>query len=148
MLPSTRLTRWSCPLAAVEAIKIAITTVETLQALIICWQKLLSSDFNTAFFSYPARLHYYVIINWLDIEVDETAPEWRPLLNDLTGWRNREVYYYLQYVAPDWTARMYWGQQAIALFNVRAPSHLKAKWQRLRATGPKIKVRVDSTSTG
>jgi len=85
----------------------------------------------------------YVIINWLDIEVDETAPEWRPLLNDLTGWRNREVYYYLQYVAPDWTARMYWGQQTIALFNVKAPSPLKAKWQRLRATGPKIKVRVE-----
>jgi hypothetical protein len=34
----------------------------------------------------------YVIINWLDIEVDETAPEWRPLLNGLTGWRNREVF--------------------------------------------------------
>ena len=57
----------------------------------------------------------YVIINWLDIEVDETAPERWPLLNDLTGWRNREVYYYLQYVAPDWTARMHWGQQTITL---------------------------------
>ena len=33
----------------------------------------------------------YVIINWLDIEVDDTAPEWRPLLNALTGWRNREA---------------------------------------------------------
>jgi hypothetical protein len=60
-------------------------------------------------YSLPERaLSYvqYVIINWLDVEVDETPPEWRPLLNDLTGWRNREVYYYLEYVAPDWTARM------------------------------------------
>ena len=43
-----------------------------------------------------------VIVNWLDVEVDETAPEWRPLLNDLTGWRNSQVYYYLR-CRPDWT---------------------------------------------
>jgi hypothetical protein len=34
---------------------------------------------------------------------------------------------------------MYWGQET----NIKAPSHLKAKWQRLRATGPKIKARVE-----
>jgi hypothetical protein len=111
---------------------------------------LMSDIFHRSLIPSPYRLPeralsfvQYVIINWLDIEVGETAPEWRPLLNDLTGWRNREVYYYLQYVAPDWTARMYRGQQTITLFNVKAPSHLKAKWQRLRATGPKIEARVE-----
>ena len=55
---------------------------------------LMSDIFHRSLIPSPYRLPeralsyvQYVIINWLDVEVDETAPEWRPLLNDLTGWR-------------------------------------------------------------
>lgn len=55
---------------------------------------LMSDIFHRSLIPSPYRLPeralsyvQYVIINWLDVEVDETAPEWRPLLNGLTGWR-------------------------------------------------------------
>ena len=49
----------------------------------------------------------FVLINWLEIQVPlpvmSAAEEER--LDDLTGWRNREVYNYIQ--SFDWTARMF-----------------------------------------
>ena len=46
-----------------------------------------------------------IIVNWLQVEVDEDMPKRLPILDRLRGWRNREVYYYIQ--GWDWTERMY-----------------------------------------
>ena len=46
-----------------------------------------------------------VVVNWLEIEVDADAPKRMPVLYDLKGWRNIEVYCYVRYEMPDWTAR-------------------------------------------
>jgi hypothetical protein len=57
---------------------------------------------------YKARVpqqsfHEQIIVNWLDQELDPDAPKRMPILNDLSGWRNKEVYYYVTYEHPDWT---------------------------------------------
>ena len=52
----------------------------------------------------PQTCQQEIILNWLDQELDPTAPDRMPILNDLSGWRNREVYYYVTYESSDWTA--------------------------------------------
>mgnify|MGYP001577330615 FL=1 len=48
-----------------------------------------------------------VIVNWLEVELsqDRLKPRQKVVLEGLKGWRNREVYYYIQ--DWDWTERMY-----------------------------------------
>jgi hypothetical protein len=40
----------------------------------------------------PAKYDQIVVVNWLQMEVDASAPIKMPILNELTRWRNREVY--------------------------------------------------------
>ena len=51
----------------------------------------------------PAKFDQQVLVNWLDIEVP--GHEKHAILEDLSGWRNREVFEYIR--SYDWTARMY-----------------------------------------
>jgi hypothetical protein len=51
----------------------------------------------------PTKYEQEIIIDWLEIEVDPAAPIRMLLLNELNGWRNREVFYYVRYEMPDWT---------------------------------------------
>ena len=46
-----------------------------------------------------------ILLDWLQREVDQHKIATMPVLIDLSGWRNREVYQYIQ--SYDWTARMY-----------------------------------------
>jgi hypothetical protein len=85
-----------------------------------------------------AKYDQSILINWLEIEVDPLAIFKMPSLQELRGWRNREVFYHIRYVAPDWTTRMYAGACVLTSLHVAPPSQLKAKWQRRRITGPKI----------
>jgi hypothetical protein len=48
-----------------------------------------------------------IIVNWLQLEVDPSASIKMPILTKLRGWRNVEVWYYVTYEMPDWTARVY-----------------------------------------
>jgi len=45
-----------------------------------------------------------IIVNWLAIEVDPDAPKRMPILDELRGWRNREVYWWIRDF--DWTREM------------------------------------------
>lgn len=54
----------------------------------------------------PPRAPKYeqcVVVNWLQVEVPQLSP--MPVLGSLTRWRNREVFYFVKYEWPDWTAR-------------------------------------------
>ena len=53
----------------------------------------------------PAKYEQQVIVNWLEMEVDPSAPMRMPVLTNLSGWRNREVYYFVH--GYDWTAQMF-----------------------------------------
>lgn len=48
-----------------------------------------------------------IIVNWLEIELSqrEMRADSRIMLQQLRGWRNREVCYYIK--GWDWTARIY-----------------------------------------
>ena len=52
----------------------------------------------------PAKYEQQVLVNWLEMELDASAPKRMPVLYDLKGWRNREVFYYIRYEFGDWTA--------------------------------------------
>lgn len=42
-----------------------------------------------------------IVVNWLEMEVPHKP---MPALDPLKGWRNREVFFYVKYEMPDWTA--------------------------------------------
>ena len=86
-----------------------------------------------------AKYDQSILVNWLMIEIDRLAVLRMPFLQQLRAWRNREVFYHIRYVAPDWTAKMYDGAHVLTLRHVAPPPQLKAKWQRRRITGPKIR---------
>ena len=46
-----------------------------------------------------------IIVDWLYKEVDEHKIKQMPILNDLRGWRRREVVVY--FASFDWTAAMF-----------------------------------------
>lgn len=50
----------------------------------------------------PQSYDQQIIVNWLDLEVDNLAPEQMPILHDLSGWRNREIWEYVKTL--DWTS--------------------------------------------
>jgi hypothetical protein len=86
-----------------------------------------------------AKYDQCILVNWLAIEIDPLAIFRMPLLQELRGWRNREIFYHVRYVGPDWTTKMYEGAHIVALAHVAPPSRLSAKWQRRHITGPKIR---------
>lgn len=45
-----------------------------------------------------------IVVNWLAVEVDQNAPKRMPVLDELRGWRNREVYCWVK--GFDWTSEM------------------------------------------
>ena len=49
-----------------------------------------------------AKYEQQIFVNWLQMEVPDQPP--KPVLHDLKGWRNREVFYFIRYKWPDWTA--------------------------------------------
>jgi len=51
----------------------------------------------------PLKYEQEILVNWLEIEVPAEAPLLQ--LEELRGWRNREVYTYVQ--AGDWTRGMF-----------------------------------------
>ncbi len=51
----------------------------------------------------PSAVYAYVIVRWLDIEVDMAAEQKMPILKDIAGHRRREVVDYI--AAHDWTVR-------------------------------------------
>lgn len=51
----------------------------------------------------PVKYDQQILVNWLDVEVP--GCEQHPILEELRGWRNREVFEYVR--SYDWTARMY-----------------------------------------
>jgi hypothetical protein len=51
----------------------------------------------------PAKTEQLIIVNWLAVEVPAPAAIDMELLNSLSGWRNREVFYFIRYEWPDWT---------------------------------------------
>lgn len=54
---------------------------------------------------YPTYVVQEVIVNWLDIEVDQQAEQKMPILQQMVGFRNREVYHFIHaYLADVWTA--------------------------------------------
>lgn len=50
----------------------------------------------------PAKYDQQIFVDWLKAEVPREAP--MPTLDKLTRWRNREVFYFIRYEWPDWTA--------------------------------------------
>jgi hypothetical protein len=44
----------------------------------------------------PPKYDQIIIVNWLQIEVDPGATIKMPILNDLTRWRNYEVWQWVQ----------------------------------------------------
>ncbi len=42
-----------------------------------------------------------IVVNWLQTEVPQKKD--MPILKHLTRWRNKEVFYFVRYVWPDWT---------------------------------------------
>jgi hypothetical protein len=57
----------------------------------------------------PERARTYdqqILVNWLKVEVPVDSGI-AVKTETLCGWRNAEVYYFIRYEWPDWTARMY-----------------------------------------
>ncbi len=54
----------------------------------------------------PAKYEQRVLVNWLHLEVDDTAARRMPILQHLTGHRNIEVFYFVRNMW-DWTAVSY-----------------------------------------
>ena len=50
----------------------------------------------------PAKYDQLIIINWLNVEVDQHAIEKMPILRELSGHRNIEVYYYIKQTDAYW----------------------------------------------
>lgn len=53
-----------------------------------------------------SKYEQQVFVNWLRVELptsDAIAVKAKPL----KGWRNAEVYYFIRFEWPDWTARMF-----------------------------------------
>ena len=59
------------------------------------WQ--FNSIFPVRFWPPPSAPKYdqIVIVNWLRLEVDMTATTKMPILEELTHWRNREVWHWV-----------------------------------------------------
>jgi len=49
------------------------------------------------------KFEQQIIVNWLQVEV----PKAPPAAHRLTRWRNREVFEFIRYEWPDWTARCF-----------------------------------------
>jgi hypothetical protein len=54
----------------------------------------------------PFTYAQYVFVNWLDVEIDPTAPRRMPTLHFLSHWRNREVHGWVQANKSIWQARL------------------------------------------
>lgn len=52
---------------------------------------------------WPVKYDQVIILNWLQVEIPESVPV--PYIQELRGWRNREVFDYVS--GLDWTAKMY-----------------------------------------
>jgi hypothetical protein len=52
---------------------------------------------------WPQHYEQVVIVNWLQVELPR--PTEMKALDELKGWRNREVFEYVK--SYDWTARIY-----------------------------------------
>lgn len=61
------------------------------------------------------KCEVFIVVNWLEVELPRPAPMQK--LDDLRGWRNREVYEFVRTL--DWTASMY--DDPIPIENVRWP---------------------------
>jgi hypothetical protein len=46
--------------------------------------------------SWYQQCHYFVVYNWLNIEIELNAEQRLPALRQIVGHRNREVYHYVQ----------------------------------------------------
>ena len=44
----------------------------------------------------PTKYDQIVVVNWLQVEVDMNATKKMPKLNIIAGWRNREVWQWVQ----------------------------------------------------
>jgi hypothetical protein len=47
-----------------------------------------------------------VLVNWLDVEVDQMAEQKMPILQQMAGFRNREVHHYVHAFVMDRMARV------------------------------------------
>ncbi|MGP0091822.1 MAG: hypothetical protein ACLPKB_17955 [Xanthobacteraceae bacterium] len=53
----------------------------------------------------PKKFDQVVLVNWLNIEVDRLAPLKMPILSRISGYRNREVFAFLQATGDEFWSR-------------------------------------------
>jgi hypothetical protein len=55
----------------------------------------------------PKKFDQVVLVNWLSIEIDRLATLKMPILNHISGHRNREVFAFLQATGDEFWSRWF-----------------------------------------
>lgn len=53
----------------------------------------------------PVKYDQQIVVNWLDVEIEDHAERWLPMLETLSGHRNREVHSYVTVSYGDFMER-------------------------------------------
>lgn len=88
----------------------------------------------------PLKYDLVIIWNWLDVEVDATAEQELPILEEIVGHRNRDVHNYIKATNDQWTLR-YLGMepwQIVQLELVRAGIPARDEAQVPYRDGPPV----------
>jgi hypothetical protein len=53
----------------------------------------------------PKKFDQFVLVNWLDVEIDNRAMQRMPILYHISGHRNREVFAFLRAASDEFWSR-------------------------------------------